>query len=36
MRRPAQVNVPKGTHETRGKELAKKDHLDEVRARAAD
>lgn len=31
LRRPGQVNVPKGTQETRGKEIARKDHLDEVK-----
>ncbi|KAF8056388.1 U2 small nuclear ribonucleoprotein B [Scenedesmus sp. PABB004] len=31
LRRPGQVQVPKGTGETRGKDLASKDHLDDVR-----
>ncbi|KIY96837.1 isocitrate dehydrogenase (NAD+) [Monoraphidium neglectum] len=31
LRRPGQVNVPKGSQETRGKELASKSHLDEVK-----
>ncbi|KAI8463366.1 MAG: emp24/gp25L/p24 family/GOLD-domain-containing protein [Monoraphidium minutum] len=31
LRRPGQVNVPKGSEESRGKEMAKKDHLDEVK-----
>lgn len=31
LRRPGQVQVPKGTSETRGKDLANKDHLEDVR-----
>lgn len=31
MRRPGQVQVPKGTEENRGKDLANKDHLEDVK-----
>lgn len=31
LRRPGQVNVPKGSEASRGKEMASKDHLDEVK-----
>ncbi|KAI8474611.1 MAG: emp24/gp25L/p24 family/GOLD-domain-containing protein [Monoraphidium minutum] len=31
LRRPGQLNVPKGTEHTRGKEFASKDNLDEVK-----